>query len=139
MENFITVLLPTAATCVWILIILISKFRDWFVFIIPIFRIFVNIGILIGRFKSVPNEEGPKQIITVLMEEFFLDFCFFWDIFLLSPSMKITTFVYTPIFLISYMVQKYNRLDFKQDDVLTFSILYALAISAVGNLVYYFM
>ena len=139
MEKFITVLLPTTATCVWILIILISKFRDWFVYIIPIFRIFVTTGVLIGRFKSSPNEEGPKQIITMLTEEFFLDFCFFWDIFLLSPSMKVTTFVYTPIFFISYLVHKFNRLDIRQDDNLTFSLLYALSISAVGNLVYYFM
>ena len=84
----------------WALIMFIASKHDYFVYIIPIWRIVLNIFIVFWVSKPGQDDTSNKEF-WIITREIILVASFYNDLIFLSPSLTQTQLVHTPIFLIT--------------------------------------
>ena len=124
----------------WILIIQLSKKYDFFVYLIPVFRLIGHVSFLVISVNQNKIEEEDLELpLQLLIEEVYLALSYFLDIIFMSPSLWTTQFIYTPIFTVTYVLQKSMRFDMTTIEVQVAIAILAFLITIFGISTYYFI
>ena len=89
------------AATLFIMIVIVSRYSDYFVYMIPFVRIILSAAFLLRVMYRDKFDEGCdyKTISPVIQDEIFISFGFLIDTLFISASLKMTVFAFTPIYI----------------------------------------
>ena len=89
------------AATLFIMIVIVSRYSDYFVYMIPFVRIILSAAFLLRVMYRDKLDEGCdyKTISPVIQDEIFISFGFLIDTLFISASLKMTVFAFTPIYI----------------------------------------
>ena len=89
------------AATLFIMIVIVSRYSDYFVYMIPFGRIILSAAFLLRVMYRDKLDEGCdyKTISPVIQDEIFISFGFLIDTLFISASLKMTVFAFTPIYI----------------------------------------
>ena len=89
------------AATLFIMIVIVSRYSDYFVYMIPFVRIILSAAFLLRVMYRDKLDEGCdyKTISPVIQDEIFISFGFLIDTLFFSASLKMTVFAFTPIYI----------------------------------------
>ena len=89
------------AAAMYIIIVIVSRYSDYFVYMIPFLRIILSTSFLLRVMYRDKLDAGCdyKTISPVVQDEIFISFGFLVDTLFISASLKMTVFAFTPIYI----------------------------------------
>ena len=100
----------------WTIICITSKHSDLFVYLLPLFRAIVSSYFIYSI--STRDEQFDscdyKAISPIIKDELYFCFGFLLDILFMSPSLKMTIFAHSPIYIVSQYF--HSKLEIVQGD-----------------------
>ena len=89
------------AATLFIIIVIVSRYSVYFVYMIPFVRIILSAAFLLRVMHRDKLDAGCdyKTISPVVQDEIFISFGFLVDTLFISASFKMTVFAFTPIYI----------------------------------------
>ena len=89
------------AATLFLIVVIVSRYSDYFVYMIPFVRIILSAAFLLRVMNRDKLDEGCdyKTISPVVQDEIFISFGFLVDTLFISASLNTTVFAFTPIYI----------------------------------------
>ena len=128
------------SSSLWLIVILVRNQGDYFVYLIPPCRIIISVIFFWGIISKEEQLDGVcdyKAVAPLIIEELYMSKCFLLESIFFSPSLKMMTLTFMPIYIISQYIHAQMTLEPGDGASLTIKIGLAVLLLLIDFAIYY--